>query len=169
VTGTRTCSSSTVPGILLPVDECEATRAQIAEVTASNAFPPRQQRDSWQRPVEIMERFAFALEGSRDRGAGHGCFCVSPCGRSRREIFARISAAGVEKIADRARKDGECIWMASNARGALDNCGQTALSARFGLFAAKIWLSDTATLPGVIHAWCGRLLVRSLLLMEISV
>jgi peroxiredoxin len=36
---------------------------QIAEVTASNAFPPRQQRDSWQRPVEIMERFAFALEG----------------------------------------------------------------------------------------------------------
>jgi hypothetical protein len=36
---------------------------QIAEVTASNAFPQRRQGDSWQRPAEIMERLAFALEG----------------------------------------------------------------------------------------------------------
>jgi hypothetical protein len=35
---------------------------QVAQVTASNAFHPRPQRDSWRRPVQIMERFAFALE-----------------------------------------------------------------------------------------------------------
>jgi hypothetical protein len=80
---------------------------QIAEVTASNAFPPRQQRDSGQRSVDIMERFAFALEGQpRLGGAGDGCFCVFPCGRSRpARSLPRISAGGVEKIAYRARQD----------------------------------------------------------------
>jgi predicted methyltransferase/thiol-disulfide isomerase/thioredoxin len=82
---------------------------QLAEVTAPDAFPPRTERDSWQRPVEIMEQLRLrAGSAVADVGAGDGYFTfrlaarVGPGGK----VFAQdLDEAGLKKVADRAQHD----------------------------------------------------------------
>ena len=60
---------------------------QLAEVTATDAFPPRIQRDAWQRPVEIMEQLGVrAGNAVADVGAGDGYFTF--------RLAARVGARG---------------------------------------------------------------------------
>ena len=81
----------------------------LAEVMVTDAFPPRIQRDSWQRPNEVMERLGVR-PGSvvADVGAGGGYFTfrmaarVGPTGK----VFAEdLEKSTLDKIADRAQKE----------------------------------------------------------------
>jgi predicted methyltransferase len=91
------------------LDSAKQLDRQLAEVTASDAFPPRTQRDSWQRPVEVMEQLRLrAGSAVADVGAGDGYFTfrlaarVGPGGK----VFAQdLDEAGLKKIADRAQQD----------------------------------------------------------------
>jgi predicted methyltransferase len=47
----------------------------LIEVAATDRFPPRTQRDTWQRPVKVMEELGIAPGGAvADIGAGGGYF-----------------------------------------------------------------------------------------------
>jgi predicted methyltransferase len=81
----------------------------LAEVASTDPFAPRTQRDSWQRPVEVMERLGVR-SGSvvADVGAGGGYFTfrlgarVGPDGK----VFAQdLDKSSLDKIADRAQKE----------------------------------------------------------------
>jgi len=60
---------------------------QLFEITATGAFPPRTQRDTWQRPVKVAEALGVS-EGSvvADVGAGSGYFTF--------RLAARVGAKG---------------------------------------------------------------------------
>src|SRR5215471_17718467 len=82
---------------------------QLVEVTATDAFPARTQRDSWQRPVEVMEQLRLRAGSAVGYvGAGDRYFTfrlaarVGPAGK----VFVRdLGEAGLEKTADRAQQD----------------------------------------------------------------
>ena len=81
----------------------------LAEVAATEAFPPRIQRDSWQRPNEVMERLGVRPGSAvADVGAGGGYFTfrlaarVGPSGK----VFAEdLEKSPLDKIAERAQKE----------------------------------------------------------------
>jgi predicted methyltransferase len=81
----------------------------LAEVVATDAFPPRIQRDSWQRPNEVTERLGVRPGSAvADVGAGGGYFTfrlaarVGPNGK----VFAEdLEKSTLDKIADRAQKE----------------------------------------------------------------
>ncbi len=60
---------------------------QLFEITATDAFPPRTQRDTWQRPVKVAETLGIRA-GSvvADVGAGGGYFTF--------RLAARVGAKG---------------------------------------------------------------------------
>ncbi len=82
---------------------------QLAEVTAPDAFPPRTQRDSRQRPVEVMEQLRLrAASAVANVGAGDGYFTfrlaarVGPSGK----VFAQdLDENALKKIAERAQQE----------------------------------------------------------------
>jgi len=82
---------------------------QLAEVTATDPFPPRTQRDSWQRPVEVMERLGLKVGSAvADVGAGGGYFTFRLAGRVGPEgrVFAQdLDESALVKIAERAQKE----------------------------------------------------------------
>ena len=60
---------------------------QLFEITARDAFPPRTQRDTWQRPVRVMEDLGIRPGSAvADVGAGGGYFTF--------RLAARVGAKG---------------------------------------------------------------------------
>jgi predicted methyltransferase len=105
----------------------------LAEVTAPDAFPPRIQRDTWQRPVEIMERLGVrAGNAVADVGAGDGYFTFRLAARvgARGKVSAQdFDEAALKKIAGRAQQ--EKIAQIETIRGAPDDpkLGESSLDA----------------------------------------
>ena len=92
---------------------------QLAEVTASDAFPPRIERDSWQRPVQIMEQLGLAAGSAiADVGAGDGYFTFRFAARvgAHGKVFAEdLDETALTKIANRAQ--GERIGQVETIHG----------------------------------------------------
>lgn len=90
-----------------------ATRleAELKQTLALPATaPPRQARDVWQRPFEVMDRLALAA-GSRvaDIGAGGGYFTwhlAARVGGEGRVLAVDITESAVKGLRDRAQRDG---------------------------------------------------------------
>jgi predicted methyltransferase len=60
---------------------------QLFEITANDAFPPRTQRDTWQRPVKVADTLGIrAGSAVADVGAGGGYFTF--------RLAARVGAKG---------------------------------------------------------------------------
>jgi len=81
----------------------------LAEVVATDAFPPRIQRDSWQRPNEVMERLGIRPGSTvADVGAGGGYFTFRLAARvgPKGKVFAEdLEKSALDKIADRSQKE----------------------------------------------------------------
>jgi predicted methyltransferase len=82
---------------------------QLAEVMATDAFPPRTQRDTWQRPVQVMENLGIRA-GSRvaDVGAGGGYFTFRLAARVGAEgrVYAQdLDEKGLAQIRERSQKE----------------------------------------------------------------
>jgi len=82
---------------------------QLAEVTASDAFPPRTERDSWQWPVEVMEQLGLTAGSAvADVGAGDGYFTFRFAARvgAQGKVFAEdLDETALTKIANRAQRE----------------------------------------------------------------
>jgi predicted methyltransferase len=82
---------------------------QLAEVTSDDALPPRTQRDSWQRPVEVMDRLGIkAGSAVADVGAGGGYFTfrlAARVGTSGKVIAEDLSESVLKNIVERAEKE----------------------------------------------------------------
>ena len=82
---------------------------QLAEVTAADHFPPRVPRDTWQRPVEIMEQLGVRPGSTvADVGARDGYFTFRLAARvgDRGKVFAQdLDEAALKKIAERAQRE----------------------------------------------------------------
>ncbi|HJZ96466.1 MAG TPA: class I SAM-dependent methyltransferase [Candidatus Solibacter sp.] len=78
-------------------------------MTAPDDFPPRIERDTWQRPVEIMERLGIrAGNAVADVGAGDGYFTFRLAARvgAGGKVFAQdLDETALKKIADRAQQE----------------------------------------------------------------
>jgi predicted methyltransferase len=81
----------------------------LAEVAATEPLPPRTQRDSWQRPIEVMERLDIRPGSAvADIGAGGGYFTFRLAARVglNGKVFAQdVNKSSLDKIADRAQND----------------------------------------------------------------
>jgi predicted methyltransferase len=81
----------------------------LAEVATTDPFPARTQRDSWQRPNEVMERLGVRPGSAvADVGAGGGYFTFRLAGRVGPDgkVFAQdLDRSSLDKIADRAQKE----------------------------------------------------------------
>jgi len=61
--------------IAVRLTNAELLDQQLFEITAADAFPPRTQRDTWQRPVRVMEDLGIRPGSAvADVGAGGGYF-----------------------------------------------------------------------------------------------
>jgi len=61
--------------IAVRLTNAELLDQQLFEITATDAFPPRTQRDTWQRPVRVMEDLGIRPGSAvADVGAGGGYF-----------------------------------------------------------------------------------------------
>jgi predicted methyltransferase len=82
---------------------------QLAEVTRSDVLPPRTDRDSWQRPVEIMEQLRLRAGSTvADVGTGDGYFTFRLAARvgARGKVFAEdIDETALKGIAERAQQE----------------------------------------------------------------
>src|SRR5215472_14171758 len=107
---------------------------QLAEVTASDAFPPRIERDSWQRPVQIMEQLGLAAGSAiADVGAGDGYFTFRFAARvgAHGKVFAEdLDETTLTKIANRAHRERSDRLKRFTAHPRIRSC-QNRLSMRF--------------------------------------
>jgi len=82
---------------------------QLFETTAPGAFPPRTQRDTWQRPVKVAESLGIR-EGSvvADVGAGSGYFTFRLASRvgTKGRVYAQdLEADALARIRERSEKE----------------------------------------------------------------
>jgi len=81
----------------------------LAEVTATDPFPARTQRDWWQRPNEVMERLGVRSGSTvADVGAGGGYFTfrlAARVGPSGKVLAQDLDKSSLDKIADRSQKE----------------------------------------------------------------
>lgn len=83
---------------------------QLAEVAATDTFPPRTKRDTWQRPVAVMEELGIASGSAvADVGAGSGYFTfrmaarVGPKGRVYAQDLDEKALAGIKEQAQKEK------------------------------------------------------------------
>jgi predicted methyltransferase len=88
------------------IDSAKKLDALLTEVTATDPFPARVQRDSWQRPVKVMEELHIAPGSAvADVGAGGGYFTFRMAARvgAKGRVFAQdISQRALDGIRTQA-------------------------------------------------------------------
>ena len=82
---------------------------QLAEVAATDSFPPRTRRDTWQRPVAVMDELGIAAGSAvADVGAGGGYFTFRLAARvgSKGKVYAQdLDEKALAGIREQAQKD----------------------------------------------------------------
>jgi len=96
---------------------------QLTEVAATDPFPPRTQRDTWQRPVAAMEALGIqAGSAVADVGAGGGYFTFRLAARvgPKGKVYAQdLDEKSLTQIRERAEK--EQAAQVATIRGAEDD------------------------------------------------
>ncbi len=91
------------------VQSAKQLDVQLAEVAASDPFPPRTERDTWQRPVKVMEDLGLRPGSAvADVGAGGGYFTFRLAARvgAKGKAYAQdLDEKALGQIRERALKD----------------------------------------------------------------
>jgi predicted methyltransferase len=128
----------------------------LIEVTATDAFPPRTQRDTWQRPAKVMEELGV-LPGSAvaDVGAGSGYFTFRLAARvgPKGKVYAQdLDEKALVRIKERSEK--EKLAQVQTVRGTQDdpNLPESSLSAVLVVDAFHEFTNVDAMIAGFFRA-----------------
>jgi predicted methyltransferase len=95
--------------IAVRVESAKLLDAQLTEVAATDPFPPRTQRDTWQRPVKVMEELGLQSGSAvADIGAGDGYFTFRLAARvgPKGKVYAQdLSEKSLAQIRERSEKE----------------------------------------------------------------
>ena len=94
--------------IAVRVESAKLLDSQLSEVVATDPFPPRSQRDTWQRPVKLMEELGIQSGSAvADIGAGGGYFTFRLAARvgPKGKVYAQdLDEKSLAQIRERSEK-----------------------------------------------------------------
>ena len=95
--------------IAVRVESAKLLDAQLTEVAATDPFPPHTQRDTWQRPVKVMEELGLQSGSAvADIGAGGGYFTFRLAARVglKGKVYAQdLDEKSLAQIRERSQKE----------------------------------------------------------------